>query len=279
MSEKPDSHKKDKCQSPRLSRIQILAIGVCLVGATVVCGQTPKVVHDETRHRITAVYSLLPDAFGCSNLDATQGSVVFVGKKIKDADEWYQVTLLSKRGRQTFDDIDLSHLSLADKQLLIQSLLFRGKKIRIEYEVCGTGAFEYVQNIISLDNSFQANPKIPVSRPVQSLYDFEGKLPFDLLRARPQLKQRLRKLLGKDYPFFITAMTVQTPIELVGQTLVMSGCYPHMCSSHQSIMVINLNNGTIHCAIVSVDYAQGYKIFSEDRAGLPSSLMQKIHRL
>jgi hypothetical protein len=236
----------------------------------VVSGQSPRVVYDQTQKTIIGVYDLVADVSFCSPLDAFQGSVSSLSIRERATEsEHHSLVLMTKRGRQTFN-IYLNQLSLAQQRLIASSLFRQGKKLRVEYQSCGNGGIEYVQNLISLDDSVRPGTQ------AGSLANYAGKYPFDLLRARPQLKQRLRRLLAKDYQFFMAAMTAQEPIEREGELLVLNGCFPHRCGSHASIMLISLNNGTLHCAIVSEKYREHYIVFTEDRANLPPLLMERI---
>ncbi len=236
----------------------------------IVTAQSPRVVYDQTQKIVIAVYNLEPDVSFCSPLDAFDGAVSSISTKEPATEaEHHSLVLMTKKGRQTFN-IYLNQLSLAEQQLVTSSLFQKGKKLRVEYQTCGNGGIEYVQNLISHDDS--ARPRAQVG----SLAKYEGKYPFDLMRARPLLKQRLRRLLGKEYQFFITAMTAQEPIERQGEMLVLNGCFPHQCGAHASIMLISLVNGALHCAIVSQDYKESYRIFTEDRGNLPSLLMERI---
>jgi hypothetical protein len=249
--------------------VAAIAFGLALQPSGV-SGQSPRVVYDDTQKTILAVYDLESDVSFCSQLDAFEGSVISSStKEPLTLAEHYSLVLRTKKGRQTFN-VYLNQLSLAQQRLVASSLFRKGKKLRVGYQTCGNGGIEYVQNLISLDVS------VHPSRPAGSLTNYEGRYPFDLLRARPQLKQRLRRLLGKDYQFFITAMTAQEPIKREGQMLVLSGCFPHRCGAHGSIMLISLDSVALHCAIVSEDYRERYKIFSEERANLPPLLLEKI---
>lgn len=180
-------------------------------------GQSPKIIYDQTHKAIIAVHDIENDLSFCSPLDAFEGSIssISIRERGTGAEKYYLV-LLTTRGKQTFN-IYLGQFSLAEKRLIGSSLLRKGKKLRVEYQTCGNAGIEYVQNLASLDDSVRADPQ------VGSLTTYEGKYPFDLLRANPPLKQRLRRLLANDYQFFMTSLTAQVPIERERGVLVLRG--------------------------------------------------------
>jgi len=112
----------------------------------------------------------------------------------------------------------------------------------------------------------------------QRLESYVGKYPSDLLRGVPSLKTRLRTLLGRNYALFMERLQTEMPIENDAGALVARGCMAHSCGVEEAVMVINLANGKLHCAILSDKFGGKFKVFSEDSAHIPGALTRAIKR-
>jgi hypothetical protein len=111
----------------------------------------------------------------------------------------------------------------------------------------------------------------PNARP-QVLKGYVGKYPSELFKGEPGLKRRLRTFLGANYTFFINRLQTEVPIEDDGGALIVRGCMAHSCTIEEAVLVINLSDGKLHCAILSAKYGGKFKVFSEDRAHIPPAL-------
>ena len=96
-----------------------------------------------------------------------------------------------------------------------------------------------------------------------------GKYPSELLKAEPDLKRRLRTLTGGSYNFFMERLQTEVPIENVKGILVARGCKAHECGEEEAIILINLADGKLHCAIHSATYSSKVKTFSESPPQFP----------
>ena len=114
--------------------------------------------------------------------------------------------------------------------------------------------------------------------PAQNLQSYVGKYPSALLKDVPSLNRRLRAVLGNNYSFFMSRMQTEMPIEYVEGCLVAVGCKAHSCGSEDAVMVINLDNGKMHCAIRSDKFNGGYKVFSEDKQNIPHALYRTMEQ-
>jgi hypothetical protein len=112
----------------------------------------------------------------------------------------------------------------------------------------------------------------------QRLGSYVGKNPSDLLRGVPSLKTRLRTLLGRNYALFMERLQTEMPIENDAGALVARGCMAHSCGVEEAVMVINLADGKLHCAILSDKFGGKFKVFSEDSAHIPGALTRAIKR-
>ncbi len=112
----------------------------------------------------------------------------------------------------------------------------------------------------------------------QRLEAYVGKYPSDLLRGVPSLKTRLRTLLGRNYALFMERLQTEIPIENDAGALVARGCMAHSCGVEEAVMVINLADRKLHCAILSEKFGGKFKVFSEDSAHIPGALTRAIKR-
>ena len=112
----------------------------------------------------------------------------------------------------------------------------------------------------------------------QNLQSYAGRYPSALLKEVPSVKSRLRTVLGGNYIFFVSRMQTEMPIEYVEGCLVAVGCKAHSCGSEDAVMVINLNNGKMHCAIRSNKFNGGYRVFSEDKQNIPHALYRAMEQ-
>jgi hypothetical protein len=73
-------------------------------------------------------------------------------------------------------------------------------------------------------------------------------------------------------------MQTEMPIENVEGCLVAVGCMAHSCGSEDAVMVINLGNGKMHCAIRSSKFNGGYRVYSEDKQNIPHALYRAMEQ-
>jgi hypothetical protein len=83
-----------------------------------------------------------------------------------------------------------------------------------------------------------------------NLESYVGKYPSDLFKGVPSVKTRLRTLLGPNYNAFLGRLQTQVPIENDSGALVVRGCKAHDCTVEEAILVIKLDDDTLHCAIM-----------------------------
>jgi hypothetical protein len=88
------------------------------------------------------------------------------------------------------------------------------------------------------------------ARSSAKLESYVGKYPSDLFKDVPSLKTRLRTLLGPNYNAFLGRIQTEVPIENDDGALVVRGCKAHDCTVEEAILVIKLDDDTLHCAIM-----------------------------
>ncbi len=123
-----------------------------------------------------------------------------------------------------------------------------------------------------------SKPLVFVAYESQRLQSYVGKYPSDLFKAEPAIKKRLKSLLGTNYSFFMNRMETEMPIENDQGALVVRGCMAHNCGIEEAVMVINLADGKLHCAIKSSKFGGKFKVFSEDKAHTPPALNRAMQQ-
>jgi hypothetical protein len=103
---------------------------------------------------------------------------------------------------------------------------------------------------------------------------YVNKYPNDLLKAEPEVKQRLHALLGREYGRFVERLQTQTPMENIKGILTGRGCKAHLCGSEEAVLLINLSDGKLHVAIHSEASGERVQKFSEDMAHFPDAALQ-----
>jgi hypothetical protein len=74
-----------------------------------------------------------------------------------------------------------------------------------------------------------------------------GKYPYEIkLLDIPELKERLQKLMGKDFAVMKKVWNVETPLEVSGKVLKTSGCEQHNCGPNMYVMFFDVNTDNIN---------------------------------
>ena len=97
---------------------------------------------------------------------------------------------------------------------------------------------------------------------IPTLKKSTGKYPYEIkLLENPELKPRLSKLLGSDWPDMKANWNVETPIEIDGSILKASACQAHNCAANNYVMFVDLDNDNINVYHVVED--KGTKTYFE----------------
>jgi len=131
------------------------------------------------------------------------------------------------------------------------------------------GNFTLIIDILTGDSSARG------SGSDQNLARYVGQYPSDLFRGAPNLKTRLHTLLGANYRSFFDRLQTEMAIENDGGALVARGCMAHSCGIEEAILVINLDDGILHCAI---RFNSRFRTFSENRASIPAALNRAMRQ-
>lgn len=102
---------------------------------------------------------------------------------------------------------------------------------------------------------------------LMALKQYIGQMPQDLLKQESHISERLSKLLGKEYPRLQERFNQQTPIQFVGDMLILLGERPFAVGNPKVVVGIALTANKIHCAMTENN---SRSIFSEDPHKIPN---------
>ena len=113
-------------------------------------------------------------------------------------------------------------------------------------------------------NKRDFDEKPPTSNLVPTLKKSVGKYPYEIkLLDNPELKSRLKKLLGPDYAAMKANWNVETPIEIENGIFMASACQQHNCDANTYYMFVDLekdNINVLHIENGTQTYAEHGKI-------------------
>jgi len=102
-----------------------------------------------------------------------------------------------------------------------------------------------------------------------------GKYPYEVkLLNNAELKGRLKNLLGKDFAAMDKYFDVQSPMEVVNDVLMTTGCESHNCGANQYLLFIDLKNDNINVFHVGDDGTKHY--FEHGEISLPKKFADQI---
>jgi hypothetical protein len=130
--------------------------------------------------------------------------------------------------------------------------------------------------LINVNVSGQRARKRPLTTSTATLEKYVCKDIDDLLRDKPDIKRRLRILLGNNYRLFMRNIVVRGGFNDVEGFLTIAGTEPNMGTVEEAVLFISLSTGKIHCAILSNRFGGKHKVFSEDPNNVPTRLINGI---
>jgi hypothetical protein len=110
---------------------------------------------------------------------------------------------------------------------------------------------------------------------VPTLKKSAGKYPYEVkLLENPELKSRLTKLLGSDWPDMKANWNVETPIEIDGSIFKASACQAHNCAANNYVMFVDLGNDNIN--VYHIEENKGTKTyFEKEKIALPKKFEEE----
>lgn len=135
------------------------------------------------------------------------------------------------------------------------------------------GSFE---NTKSLDTSNKTNNNIAASNksnrpsnqestpksesPLVALKKMKGKYQYEIkLWSNPEIGQRLEKMMGKDYAAMKKFWNVETPLDIEGNILRLTGCEAHNCGGNQYEIFMDAENDNINVYHILNETLKSYK--------------------
>lgn len=111
---------------------------------------------------------------------------------------------------------------------------------------------------------------------IATLKKSAGKYPYEIkLLENPELKARLKKLLGKDFQSMKENWNVETPIEVSGKVLKTSGCEQHNCGDNMYVMFVDLEKDNINVYHMT-DYSGTTTYFEKGKIPLPPKFASEV---
>ena len=113
-------------------------------------------------------------------------------------------------------------------------------------------------------NKRDLDEKPPAPALSSTLKKYVGKYPYEVkLLDNPDLKDRLKKLLGPDFAAFKANWNVETPIEIESGVFMASACQAHNCGDNRYLLFVDLdkdNINVLHVEHGTQTYAENGKI-------------------
>jgi len=103
-----------------------------------------------------------------------------------------------------------------------------------------------------------------------------GKYPYEVkLLENSELRTRLTKLLGGEWPDMKANWNVEIPIEIEGPVFKASACQAHNCAANNYVMFVDLDNDNIN--VYHIEEDKGAKTyFEKGRIALPRKFEDEI---
>jgi hypothetical protein len=120
-----------------------------------------------------------------------------------------------------------------------------------------------------------AKPAKATSDLISFLIKSDGKYPYEVkLLENAELKDRLKKLLGKDFSAMKAYFDVQAPIEIIDGILMTTGCEAHNCGSNQYLLFVDLKNDNINVFHAGDETTEHY--FENGEIRLPKKFADQL---
>jgi len=120
-------------------------------------------------------------------------------------------------------------------------------------------------------------PKATASAPglVSFLKRSVGRYPYEIkLLDNAELRNRLKKLLGKDFASMDENFDVQAPLEIINNVLMTTGCEAHNCGANQYLLFVDLKSDNINVFHVTDKETKHY--FEHGEIHLPKKFADQI---
>lgn len=111
---------------------------------------------------------------------------------------------------------------------------------------------------------------------VSTLKKSAGKYPYEIkLLENPEVKARLTKLLGSEWPDMKANWNVEIPIEIESGIFRSSACQAHNCAANNYVMFVDLDNDNIN--VYHIEEDKGTKTyFEKGKIALPKNFEDEL---
>jgi hypothetical protein len=111
---------------------------------------------------------------------------------------------------------------------------------------------------------------------ISNLKKSAGKYPYEVkLLENAELKARLSKLLGRDWPDMKANWNVETPMEIENGILMASACQAHNCAANGYVMFVDLNKDNINVYHIEED-KEMKTYFEKGKVELPKKFEEEV---
>lgn len=119
--------------------------------------------------------------------------------------------------------------------------------------------------------SAEASPAEPSF--ISTLEKASGKYPADIrLLKIPELRERLRKLLGKDFGDLDAHWNVESPIEIKDGIFKAAACEAHNCGANTYFIFVDMKKDNINVYHIEDDVTKDY--FEKGKIELPAGALE-----
>ena len=121
----------------------------------------------------------------------------------------------------------------------------------------------------------ESTPK--TESPLVALKKMKGKYQYEIkLWAKPEISQRLEKLMGKDHATMKKFWNVESPLEVEGDVLRLTGCEAHNCGANQYEIFMDTENDNINVYHILDESMKSYKEKGEIK--LPKKMAEEFEQ-
>ena len=121
----------------------------------------------------------------------------------------------------------------------------------------------------------ETKPSPPKASMIPLLKKSAGKYPYEIkLLDNAELKDRLTKLLGKDFAAMKAHWNVETPMEIEGEIFKASACEAHNCGANNYVVFVDMNGDNIN--VFHIEDSRTKHYFEKGEIKLPSKFAKEL---
>lgn len=231
------------------------------------------------RGEVIAVTGLEPDAANCG-----RSYVVGEVTEVVSSGDILDLGIRAPAGLQGIY-VGVDELNPSDRQAIISTLLSKGKRVRADVIVCGSGAMMYATSLRAVSPRQSGYPPARklawAGRTLADLKRLVGKYESLAALRNPALRRALIGLGLRDLKKIESYLLTTPPVEMVSGDIIISGCLSHFCMTYAVAIAVELPFGPVHAAVLESDVITIYskkKIFEHLPIGLQNWVSDVIEK-